>query len=456
MAGNTNVSSLISSTVNNNLSKSNSPKSFGEQSVNDAKKKLKTSSLGKEADLRLQIAKITEQIIELDVNHVKNKKELQFQQYQSSQKLYNYYFPAPPLVPPADNERQYEEKSKDTNEEFAKLYLKEEENYTKEKELLEKQKTDLQQKLQDILNDPYKENKKFKLRLRLRINLRRKRNKNKENKEKKRLSLKVLKNAAKSLAPIIALQGTKLLFSIVTTNKRIQDLVDDTNAIIEAATTKQAIENAKVIRNSTLAAINENERKLLSLNKLITTLNRIISVLNILVSLIILLFTIPKPFGLGPTMPTPVANRVKKLQDLIFALNVTLSILQGLLDAKLEDLRDLKSQLLDINNILDNITLENLSDADIQSLVLSLQEQSSLVNNSQFPEYKGFKFVIKEEENLGNQQAVVIRGNIKRRYAVAINKDGVEVIKSEFSFTLDPQDLVEQLKLIIDQQNLQA
>jgi thiol-disulfide isomerase/thioredoxin len=37
-----------------------------------------------------------------------------------------------------------------------------------------------------------------------------------------------------------------------------------------------------------------------------------------------------------------------------------------------------------------------------------------------------------------------------------INKDGIEVLKSELSFTLDPTDLVEQLKIIIDQQNLQA
>jgi len=39
---------------------------------------------------------------------------------------------------------------------------------------------------------------------------------------------------------------------------------------------------------------------------------------------------------------------------------------------------------------------------------------------------------------------------------VAINRDGVEQLKSEYSFTLDPNDLVEQLKLVIDQKNLQG
>jgi len=65
--------------------------------------------------------------------------------------------------------------------------------------------------------------------------------------------------------------------------------------------------------------------------------------------------------------------------------------------------------------------------------------------------YKGFKFAIKEEQN----QAFVVKGN-KRRYAVAIDRYGVETIKSELSFTLDPNDLIEQLKLVIDQRNLQG
>jgi hypothetical protein len=37
-----------------------------------------------------------------------------------------------------------------------------------------------------------------------------------------------------------------------------------------------------------------------------------------------------------------------------------------------------------------------------------------------------------------------------------IFRDNVEVIKSELSFTLDPNDLIDQLKLIIDSKNLQA
>jgi hypothetical protein len=74
----------------------------------------------------------------------------------------------------------------------------------------------------------------------------------------------------------------------------------------------------------------------------------------------------------------------------------------------------------------------------------SLQDQAGL--------YKGFKFQIKEEQD----PRFTVRGTIKRRYAVAINRQGVEVLKSEYSFTLDPNDLIDQLKLVIDKQKLQG
>jgi hypothetical protein len=432
MAGNTNVSSLIPSSINNTLSQISTPKAFGDQVINSSVNKLKTSSLGKIEVLKNDIQVIVKKILDLEVKHTKTLEELNFK-----------FNPPPPTKPLL------------TQEEYNQSVNNENNSYLEEKTLLQQEKLLLQQKLEDILNNPYKRIKKQTERRQKRVEQRKQRNRNKREKEKNRLTLKVLKSKVKSLAPIITLQGVKLLFSIISNNKKLQDLVDNTNDVISNATTQQDINAARVLRNSTLSILNDNERKLLSLQKLVNTINNIITILNIILSIIILLFTIPKPFGLGPTMPTPIANKVKKLQDLIVALNITLSILQGILDAKLDDLRDLKQQLKNINDILDNVILNNLSDSELQSFINNIQNQPNNLN-TQFPEYKGFKFAIKEEETLGAQQAIVVRGNIKRKYAVAINKDGVEVLKSEFSFTLDPADLIEQLKIIIDQQNLQG
>ena len=59
--------------------------------------------------------------------------------------------------------------------------------------------------------------------------------------------------------------------------------------------------------------------------------------------------------------------------------------------------------------------------------------------------------VIKEDQD----PKTFVKGSIKRNYAAALDKDGVEVIKSEYSYTLDPQVLIDQVKIVIDQQNLQ-
>jgi peroxiredoxin family protein len=436
MAGNINVSSLIPSDINNTLSQITNPKAFGDQIINSSVTKLKTSSLGKIEVLKNDIQVIVKKILDLEVKHAKTLVELNLK-----------FNPPKPIKPSL------------TPEEYTQSVANENKSYTEEKTLLQQEKLLLQQKLQDILNDPYKKIKDSTSRLKKKITSFKQQIGNKKNKEKKRLSLKVLKNAGKSLTPIIALQGTKLLFEIVNNNKKLQDLVDNTNAVIDAAVTQQDINNARVLRNSTLSILNDNERKLASFAKIISNLNKIVFILGIILRLSKKILPIPTPSP-SADFVTPPKERFRFKYEtavkLVDGLNVLIAIFQGILDAQLSDLNDLKNQLQNINDLLDNAALNNLSDSELQDLINNLQNQVSSINSTTFPEYKGFKFAIKEEETLGAQQAIVVRGTIKRRYAVAIDRDGVEVLKSEFSFTLDPPDLVEQLKLIIDQQNLQG
>jgi hypothetical protein len=426
MANNRNISSLVNTNTLNNLSKSNSPKSFGDQ-ISNKSSKIINSSLNKKQELQLELAKLIQ--VEVD-EKVKYGEDLV--------NLSKQFNPPPPTKPTLTLEQYELEKSNVTlfyNERIAEIQI---------------QKNDINQKIQDISEDP-KKNIKNAIKRRNQRNKRKiERSKSKENKENKVLSSKVLKNQSKTIASLVALQATKLLFDIVSNNSRLQELIDNTNDIIEAATTQEAINNARVIRNSTLAILNSNERKLASLSKIVNNINRIVTILNISLTAIILLFTIPKPFGLGPSMPTPIANKVKKLQDLVVALNILTSILKGILDSKLGDLEDLKSQLKQVNDILDNSLVNNLSDEQLQAFI---NEQRNL--QSKFTEYKGFRLEIREEETLGAQQAVVVKDSIKRKYAVALDKDGVVILKSDFSFTLDPVDLIDQLKIIIDQRDLQ-
>ena len=114
-----------------------------------------------------------------------------------------------------------------------------------------------------------------------------------------------------------------------------------------------------------------------------------------------------------------------------------------LLSNEIIRLNELRDRLKEVSLKLDGKTLDF---ADLNAL-----SNEFLPAGGNYGSYKGFKFAIKEEQN----QAFVVKGN-KRRYAVAIDRFGVETIRSEYSFTLDPNDLIEQLKLVIDQRNLQG
>ena len=427
MADNRNISSLVNSNTLNTLSSVIRPKSFGDQLSNN-NEKIINSSLGKKQELQIELQKLVTKESEEKVKYGKILND-----------LFNQFQPTPPT------------KATLTFEQYEKEKIEAEVLYTNIIIEIDLQKNEIDKQIQDISNDPYKNIKNSTKRREVRNNRKIQRAKNKENKEKKVLSKKVLQNLSKTIASLVSLQATKLLFSIVFNNKKLQELIDDTNTIIDAATTQEAINNARVIRNSTLAIIINNERKLDSLNKIVDNANKVVTILNIALTAIILLFTIPKPFGLGPTMPTPIANKVKKFQDLVVALNILISIIKGIIDSKLNELNDLKSQLNQLNDVLDNTLINNLSNEQLQAFI---NEQRNL--QSKFSEYKGFKLEIREEETLGAQQALVVKNNIKRKYAVALDKDGVPVLKSDFSFTLDPADLIEQLKLIIDSNNLQA
>ena len=126
------------------------------------------------------------------------------------------------------------------------------------------------------------------------------------------------------------------------------------------------------------------------------------------------------------------------------------STIIGGLGNEISKLNDLIERLKTVNQLLDLKSAINLNEQQLADL-----SNAFLPTGGDFGIYKGFKFAIKEEQTLGAQQAIVVKGN-KRRYAVAINRDGTDILRSELSFTLDPNDLIDQLKLIIDQRNLQG
>ena len=62
--------------------------------------------------------------------------------------------------------------------------------------------------------------------------------------------------------------------------------------------------------------------------------------------------------------------------------------------------------------------------------------------------YKGFTFEIKEDPTNVSKYT--------KRFAQALNRQKIPVLKSESSFASNPQVLIDQLKFIIDTQDLKA
>ena len=241
-----------------------------------------------------------------------------------------------------------------------------------------------------------------------------------------------------------------IISNIAIGNKKIEALVDDTITIIESATTKQDIEKAKLFRNNALMVISANKKRL-------TTVQQVIDVLNLLAPLItpIVIFfkTNPIPSAVPPGVGVPLGtittidDKTRKLQNIIDSSLSIVSVLSSVVSKLIDDLDYQESRLNQVGNILEQ-NLDNLSISDLNDLLLSSSQGLGYLSGY---DYKGFRFFIKEENNPN----FVVKGN-KRRYATAVNKDGNDVLQSSSSFTLEPDVLVEELKLQIDQKGLVA
>ena len=394
-------------------------KAFGDQLVDKVKDKIISSALGKIQELKNQIEEIVKLSIKAGIDHNTELKRLDvlLKEKQITQEQYD-------LAVQKENEA-YNEKIKD----------------------LEKLKEKLNKDLDTLINDPYKKIKENRNKLKLKKVKRKTKNKAKRVKTKKDLTKKVLKNAAKTLAPVIALQLTNQFAIILSQRAKLEELVDQVNTYIEQANTPETIAIATNLRNNAVALINNSIKKLDKLKKNLENITKILSVITVIIIIIEAILLLPFPFLIP--IKIKLQPKLQKILKLVASLSVILAIANTILENEISKLNDLIERLKTINALLDdqaNLNLNEQQLADLSNTFLPIG-----IKNNEFEKYKGFKFKIKEEQNI----AFVVKGN-KRRYAVAIDRDGVEVIKSELSFTLDPQDLIDQLKLVIDQRNLQG
>jgi hypothetical protein len=414
MANNLNVGSVVSPDILKTVSTSTAIKTFGDQLKDKAKEKVVAVIRDKAGELIFDLEQIIKDEQQAGINHSNELKRLEtiYQQGQI------------------------------TKEQYDEAVLKENEAYAKQKESFSLKKTKIKNDITNINLDPYKKITEDIKKRKVQRQEKRAKNKARDTQAKRDANKKVIKNAKKTLAPIIGLQIANQLSSIISQRAKLEELVNQVNIYIDAANTSETTNIATNLRNNTITLINNSIGKLQNLQTILNQINTYLVIFNAIVTVLSAIpipTSVPPGIGIPINVITRIVKAIENANKLISALNVVLSVASILLENEVRKLNELILKLKDIN--LTGLDSQQLSDLT-----------SSIYNNvDDFPSYKGFKFKIKVEEN----KAFEVKGN-KRRYAVAVDRDGVEVLKSEFSFTLDPNDLVDQLKLIIDQRNLQG
>ena len=288
--------------------------------------------------------------------------------------------------------------------------------------------------------------------------------------QQKKLSKEKIKNGNKKikldkaklkagLKKVIAVGGPiaivfvfgRILNSYITrlaeTVNQLSTLVDQTNDIISAATTKTDIQKAGVARDAALATLSAAEAQVRSFEQVIQSMSLSINIFTLIINIAAALPTAPYQLA---TIGIIASRIIAKFNPVLISLSVLLQIAKTTLDSFLTSIAYERSRLLPLNEVLDQAISQDLTPEETRELLAN-----STANTGLGPvlgvEHNGFTFSIIEE----NDPKFVVAGN-KRRYAVALDRSGFVVLQSTPSFTLDPNVLIEELKVEIDKRNLEA
>ena len=262
-----------------------------------------------------------------------------------------------------------------------------------------------------------------------------------------------LKKVIKTAGPIaIVFVFGKILNTYVTrlsdTISQLSTLVDKTNDTIQAATTKQDIQKAKISRDAALATLSAAEAQVRGFEQVIRSMSRVVNIITILLNIAAALPTSPYQIATIGILATRI---LAKFNPVLLSLSILLQISLATLDSFISSIAYERSRLLPLNNVLEQADARDLTPEEERGLLVDARSGLGSLGPVDGVEYNGFTFSIIEEEN----PKFVVAGN-KRRYAVALDRSGFTILQSTPSFTLDSNVLIEELKLEINKRNLEA
>jgi hypothetical protein len=196
--------------------------------------------------------------------------------------------------------------------------------------------------------------------------------------------------------------------------------------------------------NRLLKVIQSTEKFINSIKKFISTSSK--TILGLDISSLALPSSIPPGIGI----PVGIIN---KSGDVINLLKNQIKGEQGKIDNLVSPLTLLKSviaQALQYLNLLDNLVQHCYPDANQEQISAELTAITTDESNQESPivtDVNGFTMGVEIE---------VTDSSLKRRRAIATNKQGVVMLKGEFSFSSIDQILIDELVFYIQTNNLKA
>jgi hypothetical protein len=246
----------------------------------------------------------------------------------------------------------------------------------------------------------------------------------------------IVASAKAAIMYVIGYVLNNYLISLAGTVQNLTDLVNKTNDILVSASTKQDILKSKVARDAAIAELNRAFSQIAVIRNYLQLLQDLLTIFSLVLRVLLLI-----PFPITAKVSEQITKAILTLDALLIMVAIMNSALSNILD----QIGALEATLLPLNELIDQAINNNLSPGDINALL-----NKSKLGLIEGTVYRGFTFGILEE----NDPRFVVAGN-KRRYAVIYDRSGFIVLQSKPSFTLDPYVLVEELKLIIDEQNLE-
>jgi hypothetical protein len=131
-------------------------------------------------------------------------------------------------------------------------------------------------------------------------------------------------------------------------------------------------------------------------------------------------------------------SKLSKIKNGLDTLNVSLAIVSSFVKKIIQILNSLDALLLPC--LSENQQLVSVN----EGLVKIATDSEQSVDNST---YQGFIFQIEE---------VPFSPTVTRRKAIALNQQGIPLLETPLSFTANNQTLIDELKLIIDRDNLKS